>query len=121
MMNKRQQILQDLDEELITSDIEEVFDQLDRYQMKPPSIEATNQLIQSLKPIFSQELLKMKRKQRFREMAAAARKENTFSAALSLVVSQAALISKEFAALTIAFFMVGLLVSYVFSSGSSKF
>lgn len=120
-MNKREKILGDIGEEQVNSDMNYVFDQLDTYHIPPPSIEATNQLIQTLKPIFSQERAGVNRERRFREVMEDACSQNGIPVILQLVGSQTALMGKEFITLTMVLLVVGLLAANIFESSSSKF
>ena len=120
-MNKRQEIVRDIGEDMVNSDMNDVFDQLDKYHMDSPSMEATNQLIQSLKPVFIQERLRISQEQRFRDIIVNTRQNNGIPIMLQLLVSQTTLMGKGFVTLTIAFFMVGLLLVNIFESNSPKF
>jgi len=119
-MDKRQQIVRDLEEELVNVDVSDVFDRLDKYHMEPPSVEATNQLVQTLKPMFIQQKVAGRQQQRFRDIVASTRQSNAVPAILQLIGTQTTLMSKGFVLLTIAFLMAGLLLANLFQSDSSS-
>jgi hypothetical protein len=121
MMNKRQQILREAGEDLINSDMNDVFDKLDTYHICPPSVEDTNQLIQSLKPVFSQQGLRVTEGKRFRDTMAETPHNKGIPAIIALVGVQMSLMSSGFVIVTIAFLILGLLVTNVIGDGSSKF
>lgn len=120
-MNKRQQILGDTSEDLVNSDMNDVFDQLDTYHIIPPSMEATNQLIQSLKPVFRQEGLGVNHGRRFRDIMEDTRVQSSIPVILQLVGSQRALMGRGFVTLTMGILIIGLLLANIFESSSSKF
>ncbi len=120
-MNKRQEIVRDMDEELVNIDINDVFDQLDKYHIEPPSMEDTNQLIQSLKPVFIKENAAIRQGPRFRDVVANARQNNAVPIILQLIESQTILMSRGFIFLTIALFVIGLLLANLFQSDSPRF
>lgn len=120
-MNKRQKLLGDIGEELVNRDMNVVFDQLDTYHIKPPSVEATNQLIQSLKPVFTQERLGVNQGRRFRDIMEDTHSQSGIPVILQLVGSQTALMGRGFVTLTITFLIIGLLLANIFESSSAKF
>lgn len=120
-MDKRQKILGDMGEELVNCDMSDVFDQLDTYHIKPPSIEDTNQLIQSLKPVFSQQRLGVTQGRRFRDIMEDTRSHSSMPAILQLVGLQTALMGRGFVTLTMAILILGVLLANLFESSSSKF
>ncbi|WP_378952886.1 hypothetical protein [Pelosinus sp. sgz500959] len=120
-MNKRQQLVSDMDESLANTDMNDIFDRLDTYHIKPPPMAATNQLIQNLKPVFKQERLGVNQGQRFRDIMEDKRSQNGIPIILQLVGSQTALIDRGFVTLTIIFLIFGLLLANIFESSSSKF
>ncbi|AIF50822.1 hypothetical protein [Pelosinus sp. UFO1] len=114
MMKKRQEIVRDIGEDLVNIDMNDVFDQLDKYHMDSPSMEATNQLIQSIKPVFIQERARINQGQRFRDVIVNTRQDNGIPVILQLIVSQMTLMSRGFVTLTITFFIVSLLLASIF-------
>jgi len=120
-MNKRQEIVRDMDEELVNIDMSDVFDQLDKYHIEPPSMEDTNQLIQSLKPVFIKENAAIRQGQRFRDVVANTRQNNAVSIIVQLIGSQTILMSRGFILLTIALLVMGLLLANFFQSDSPRF
>ena len=120
-MNKRQKLLGDIGEDRINTDMNDVFDQLDTYHIKPPSVEDTNQLIQNLKPVFRQERLGINQGRRFRDIMEDTRSQSRIPVILQLVEAQTALMGRGFITLTMAFLILGLLLANVFESSSSKF
>lgn len=120
-MNKRQQILHEAGEDLINSDMNDVFDKLDTYHICPPSVEDTNQLIQSLKPVFSQRGLRVTEGKRFRDKMAETPYNKGIPAIIALVGVQMSLMGSGFVIVTVAFLILGLLVTNVIGDGSSKF
>jgi len=120
-MNKREKILGDIGEDRIDSDMKRIFDQLDTYQIKAPSMEATNQLLENLKPIFREETAGTHQRRRFRDILEDTRSQRGIPVLLQLVGAQTALMSKGFITLTMALVVVGLLLANLFESSSSKF
>lgn len=120
-MEKIGPILHEIGEESEDSGTVLIFEELNKYYVKPPSSEATAQLIQKLKPILAQETLGEKHEQRFRGIVENSRKDNKISVLLKLVAMQTALISRAFIALTVIFCAGGLMISSVFDANSITF
>lgn len=120
-MEKREQILREIGEAPDNSPLYQVFDELDKYQLNPPPMEATKQLIQQLKPILAQETASVKREERFKEILANAQRSNSLPVILQLVGPQTALMSEWFVVGTIVFLILGIMLSSSFETNSLRF
>lgn len=120
-MNIQQQLLRELDTEPENSELNCVFEQLEQYQVEPPSPAVTHQLIHSLKLVLLRERLMVTRERRFKEAMAGTRQNRKFPSLLRLVGLQLTLMSKWFIALTMAVLAAGVMLTGVFESSSTKF
>lgn len=120
-MEKRQEIIREIETELRNVDVSDVFDQLDKCCFSQPSREDTDQLIETLRPVFIQEKAKVKQGPRFKDVLAVECQNNGISELLPLIEAQAILMGRGFIMLTIAFIIIGVLLVNAGKGDSPQF
>lgn len=118
-MDKRQQILQELDLELEKKEMNNLFAQLDQYHISSPSIEDTDRLINTLKPVLAQETSYTKR--RFKEEINDSCHANKLPVILQLTALQTSLLKPWFIVGTIVIIVGGIILSKLFGSDATRF
>jgi len=118
-MDKREQILQELDLELEKKEMNNLFAQLDQYHISPPSIEDTHRLMNTLKPVLAQETSCQKR--RFKEEIHDSCQANKLPVILQLTGLQTSLLKPWFIVGTIAILVGGMILSSLFGSDATRF
>lgn len=120
-MDKRKQILQELDIDVQQTELNSIFEQLDQYQIQPPSAEATRRLISSLKPVLAQETKPHSEKQRFKDIMTAGEQTFQLPVILQLTGLQTALLQTWFIGLSIAILAGGIMLTSLLGSDVQRF
>lgn len=120
-MDKRQQIMQELDLELEKKDMLNLFAQLDQYHINPPSVVDTHRLISSLKPVLAKETFEHCPKRRFKEEINDSCSGNKLPVILQLAGLQTSLLKPWFILVTIAILVGGMSLSSLFGSDATRF